>query len=67
MPFFFCNFFLFMYYLRCYYVMFWRENIVFIFRYLKTKVNELNQTLLSHLPKIKYNPELADTICSLCL
>lgn len=40
---------------------------MFIFRYLKTKVNELNQTLLSHLPKIKYSQALADTICSLCL
>jgi hypothetical protein len=67
LPYYFCNQLLFMYYLRCYYVMFWRENIVFIYRYLKKKVNQLNQTLLSHLPIIEYTPELGDSICSLCL
>lgn len=67
LPYYFGNFVLFMYYLRCFYVMFWRENIVFIYRYLKTQVNYLNQTLLAHLPKIKVTEELKETICSLCL
>jgi hypothetical protein len=67
LPYYLCNFLLFMYYLRCFYVMFWKENIVFIYRYLKTKVRQLNQTLLSHLPVVTYSKELADCICSLCL
>lgn len=67
LSYYFLNFFLFMYYIRCFYVMFWRDNIVFIFRYLKQKVKELNQSLLAHLPLLPYSAELADSICSLCL
>ena len=67
LSYYFLNFFLFMYYIRCFYVMFWRDNIVFIFRYLKQKVKELNQSLLSHLPQLPYSSELKDCICSLCL
>ena len=39
LPYYFANFLLLLYYIRCYYVMFWKENIVFIFRYLKSRVN----------------------------
>ena len=56
-----------MFYIRCYYVMFWRENFIFIFRYLKAHVKELNQTLLSHLPRIELTADLEGNICPLCL
>ena len=52
LPYYFINFLSFIYYLRCFYVMFWRDNIVFIFRYLKAHVKHLNQSLLAHLPKV---------------
>ena len=61
------NFLGFMFYIRCYYVMFWRENFIFIFRYLKAHVKELNQTLLSHLPRIELTADLEGNICPLCL
>lgn len=61
------SFLFFMYYVRCFYVMFWSENIVFIYRYLKSKVRELNQSLLASMPAIPFSKELHDCICSLCL
>ena len=67
LPYYFANFLLFLYYVRCYYAMFWKEKIVFIFRYLKSRVNLLNQELLSHLPIVRLDRVLADSICSLCL
>lgn len=67
LTYYYANFFLCMFYVRCFYVMFWRENIIFIFRYLKAHVNSLNQTLLSHLPLIDVTPEIMETICPLCL
>jgi hypothetical protein len=39
-------------YSRYYYRMFWRDNIVFIYRYLKDQVNYLNETLIAHLPVV---------------
>lgn len=67
LPYYCGNFLSLMGYIRCFYVMFWRDNIVFIYRYLKRQVNLLNQTLLAHLPKVPMTPELKETICSLCL
>jgi hypothetical protein len=67
LPFYIGNFLLMMFYIRCFYVMFWKENIVFIYRYLKRQVQYLNQTLLSHLPKVAVTAELKESICSLCL
>ena len=40
-------------YTREYYQMFWVNYVIHIFRYLKSKIHHLNETLLSHLPKIK--------------
>ncbi len=40
---------------------------MFIFRYLKEHVKDLNKTLLSHLPKIRVTEELKENICPLCL
>jgi hypothetical protein len=52
------NFLCFIFYIRAYYTMFWKDNIIYIFRYLKGHVNYLNHTLLANLPKIKINNEL---------
>lgn len=67
LPYYIGSFLLFMYYVRCFYVMFWSENIVFIYRYLKSKVRELNQSLLASMPAIPFTRDLQDCICSLCL
>lgn len=40
---------------RLYYKMFWVNQIVFIYRYLRKKVNHLNESLMSHLPSIQVN------------
>lgn len=58
LPYYMGNFLLFIYYLRCFYVMFWSENIVFIYRYLKSKVRELNQSLLASMPVIPFGNQL---------
>ena len=55
------------FYIRCYYVMFWKDNIVFIFKYLKKRVNFLNRALLSNLPVLEMTAEMVNTSCCLCL
>jgi hypothetical protein len=41
------------FYTREYYMMFWVNHIIHIFRYLKSRVHHFNETLLNHLPKIE--------------
>lgn len=42
------------FYTRSYYRIFWVDHIVHIYRYLKKRVRNLNESLLSNLPVINY-------------
>ena len=55
------------FYTREYYLMFWVQHIIHIFRYLKSKVHDYNKTLLSHLPKIRVTKDIKKEKCCLCL
>ena len=54
-------------YTRSFYRMFWVNSIIHIYRYLKKKVGNLNETVTNGLPIIFLNEELKGSICSLCL
>jgi hypothetical protein len=61
------NFIILGFFIRYYYRMFWVNQIVFIYRALRKKVKELNESLMSNLPLIPVTPDLLDSICALCL
>ena len=55
------------FYTREYYRIFWVDSVVNIYRFLKKRVKNLNESLLSGLPIIGIDRELQTAMCCLCL
>lgn len=52
---------------REYYRIFWVDSVVYIYRYLKRRVKNLNEGLLTGLPVVGYQGDLRGAMCCLCL